>query len=400
MTQTDARPLPGIMYGITHEEDGSLRIREPKLLKVGIGMPKGRALFAWLTREDGVNSWRLTRGYKKDDMATLKFATRAECESAYGKALANAPICPYPRKLSFFTFTRPVVTDAGEEFMPDFEAIESHGPVPTEIDVVFVDDDPFTGQYQMWSSSELKCWGDGLNALRVFTMFPAGSTPPGEKWIPIENGCWLRGCPFARGENGKPSACKPGGDLKFQLANNIRVGGTSYFHTTGFRSISQIFSSLSRIKMLTNGRLRGLPLKMTLRPYKVKPEGGKPATQYGVALELRSEDMAALRKLLMQNLWESPAIATPVRMIEGPEEVIAAGSMTAEFYPESTERDDDEEEEATEPVKASPPIATATAAKTEALKEKLTAVRDAIAQTPATDKGPVAAPEQEPKDMF
>ncbi len=42
-----------------------------------------------------------------------------------------------PRKIGFFTFTRPAIQDGIEVFEPDFEAIEAHGPTPTEIDIVF-----------------------------------------------------------------------------------------------------------------------------------------------------------------------------------------------------------------------------------------------------------------------
>jgi hypothetical protein len=360
------RPLPGVMYGLTHEEDGTLRIREPKLLKIGIGMPKGRAITVWTSLQDGKLLWRMTMGFKKPDIKTASFASRQECEDAWHQAAPSVPICPYPRKISFFTFTKPVTTENGEEFVPDFDAIEAHGAVPTEIDVVFLDDNPFFGQYQMWSASELRCRGDGINAMRIASMAPKGAEiPKGEKYFPILEGCWIRGCEYAGKE------CKPGGDLKLQLAKNIRVGGTAYFHTTGFRSISQIFSSLERIKMLTNGRLKGLPLKMLLRPYRVRPEGGKAGTQYGVSLELRSEDMEALRKLLVANLWQAPAIAAPRKMIEAPEDEvpISAGAMTAEFYPDASEPDEDGAD--------APVIATATNAKTQELGKRLAKAREA-----------------------
>ena len=377
------KPLPGIMYGLTHDETGAPVIREPKLLKVGIGLPRGRALTVWTTIQDGKTVWKLAVGFKKGEIKTQTFPDRKTCETAWRNSLDGAPVASYPRKISFFTFTRPVTTDQGEEFIPDFDAIEAHGPGPTEIDVVFLDDNPFMGQYQMWSASELKCHGDGINALRVVSMAAAEQKhliEPGERWFPIVDGCWTKGCPYAGAEKG----CKPGGDLKFQLARNIRVGGTAYFHTTGFRSISQIFSSLERIKMLTNGRLRGLPLKMVLRPYRVKPEGQKATTQYGVSLELRSEDMEKLRRLLVENLWTTPVAAAP-RQIEAPadeEPIISAQAMTAEFYPESAEQDEDEQDGT-----ARPEAAAATDKKTEDLAEKLKQRRSASQEQPKTQEG-------------
>jgi hypothetical protein len=60
--------------------------------------------------------------------------------------------------------------DGREMLEPDFGAIEAHGPTPTEIDVVFLDDNPFAGAYQMWSATELLCTGDGVTARRVFKL--------------------------------------------------------------------------------------------------------------------------------------------------------------------------------------------------------------------------------------
>ena len=392
------QPLPGVLYGLTHTEEGVPIIRESRLLKVSIGLPRGKALNVWTVNQDGKLKWKVVRGFKRDAMKTWTFDTRNQAETFYAQNIGDAPICNYPRKIPFYTFTRPVLGEDGiETFLPDFAAIEAHGACPTEIDVVFFDDNPFNGAYQFWSTSELKCKGDGINAMRVLTMAPpeVQKQLAGEKYFNIVDGCWTRGCQYAQKE------CKPGGDLKFQLANNIRLGGTAYFHTTGYRSISQIFSSLERIKTLTRGRLVGLPLKMTLRPYKVTPPDGQPTTQYGVSLELRAEDMDRLRKMLFANLWDQAGqIAAAPKMIEeastaAEEPIISAAAMSAEFYPEAS--DEPEEQAQAEPPK--PAIATATEAKTDALAEKLKNKRapkaeaaPAQSNTPAPLPAPAAVP--------
>ncbi len=46
--QPHARPIPGVLYGITHQADGSLIIREPRILKVGIGLPRGPSINVWI----------------------------------------------------------------------------------------------------------------------------------------------------------------------------------------------------------------------------------------------------------------------------------------------------------------------------------------------------------------
>ena len=360
ITHPGDRPLPGVLFGITHAPDGSAIIREPRILKVGIGLPKGPAITVWIASN---KTWGVTVGYK--DPVTTRFKTRAEAEAFFAKQALGAPICPYPRKIGFFTFSHPAIRDGVEVFEPDWDAIEAHGYAPTEIDIVLLDDSPFDGAYQMWSASELKCKGDGINALRVLSMATeadkdavAAAKECGEKYFQM-GGCWTMGCSYSKestkGGKTYPSPCKPGGDLKFQLACNIRVGGTAYFHSTGFRSISNIFSSLNRIQVLTGGRLSGIPLKMVLRPFKTN-HNGQPATQYAVSLEFRAPDVATLRQKLLETVfsYREAALgpAAPKLIEQGPaapvaeedddeqplaSETLGAAAMAAEFYPEEEE---------------------------------------------------------------
>jgi hypothetical protein len=436
--QTIARPMPGVLYGITHTADGEPIVREPKLLRVGIGHPKGLALSVWI--EGGV--WRGSVGYKKPNIKGFRFPDRAAAEKWYhderNKATANEQYakeitCPYPRKLPFFYFTRQL---SDGTFEPDFDAIAAHGQMPTELDIVFLDDNPLDGAYQMWSKSELRCKGDGINAERVLSL--AGQkwlnyTPPadelelaeaarkdGLKFFPIVNGCWTCGCPYTteytdgRGRQ-QPSPCKPGGDLKFQLLKLIRVGGTSYFHTTGVRSIQNLFSGLFRIKALTGGRLCGIPLKLVMRPYRTN-HNNQPAIQYGVSIEFRAEDLDALKKNLIEQalkfrqiadlpgqvLSGGRQIAAPSsRMLPAPEaaeeavgetgaaviddesEALQAQAMSDEFY--GAGEDDGEPE--TEP---EPPQQSGNAA----LKAALGAKKPADAPPPATTQSPAPEPQR------
>lgn len=358
---TSPKPIPGVMFGITHELDGSLIIREPKILKVGIGLPKGPALTVWIAAD---GKWKLARGYAKDAIQTFTCDTRAQAEELYWKQLPGAPVCPYPRKAPYFLFTKSAIVNGEERFVPDFDAIEAHGSMPTEIDIIPMDDSPFTGSYQMWSSSDLRCSGDGVTASRVLSMaatpeekaLATEAAQAGLKHFPILGACWTGDCRFSKEANGKPSLCKPGGDLKFQLASNLRVGGTAYFHTTGFRSISSIFSSLQRISMLTSGRLAGVPLKMVLRPFRSN-HNGQAATHHAVSLEFRAPDVKALREKLLESVFSFRELAAgeparpTVRLIEEAAEgsPIGAAAIAAEFYP-----DEDGGEIDPEPVPATP----------------------------------------------
>jgi hypothetical protein len=305
-------------------------------------------------------------GYKKDETTTYKTKSRAEAEVAYRKYVSVAPVCPYPRKIPFFTFTRPVVQEEGETlFEPEFDAIEAYGATPTAIGILFLDNEPFDAAYQMWTSSELKCKGDGVTALRVLSMGEMSENPKhkaaaaaakaaGQKYFLLENECWLNNCPYSKpsiGNNNRevPSPCKPGADLRIQLDKSIRVGGTAYFHTTGIRSAQQIHSALERIKSITRGRLAGVPLTMRVSPYKTK-HNGQSAKQYGISLEFRAEDFEYLKKNLIAAAYEfSGAPVKSPLLIEatGEQEVVdlddetptpqMAQAMTAEFYPDTEE---------------------------------------------------------------
>lgn len=342
------RPDPARCYGITHMPGGAPIIREPKLLKVGIGVPKGVGIHAY--KAEGV--WKIAVGTKRDNMKIHTATSRADAEKLYWDLRATAPQRQAPAKLPYFTFSQ---QHGDGTLVPDFDAIDAHGEMPQEIDIVFLSDTPLEASYAMWATAELRCKGDGMNAMRICTMahgeeksFADQFAAAGEKYFPIVGGCATAGCPFTKGE---PAPCKPSGDLKFQLANNLRVGGTAYFHTTGYRSISQLFSSLYLFRTLTGGgdaergRIAGIPFKMVVRPYQTRHKG-MVATQYGVSLEFRAETVQALRvKLIEQATQFRTLISMPApethRQIESG---VEAPSLEAagEYFPVDEDLGDEE----------------------------------------------------------
>lgn len=352
-----------ILYGLTHDLEGQPVVRESRTVKVGIGLAKGKALHVWI---DAQGRWCVQSGEEIKRVETL-----AEAKKEYLAAKKVAPERKYPQRLPYFTFTR--VTSDGI-FEPDFDAIEQYGSLPTEIDIVFLKDEPFDYSYQMWSASAKQCDGDGINAMRIVSL-PAGreqqraadeAIARGEKYFPISDECRMDGCRYSKPDGDKAPACKPHGRLVFQLVRSPRLGGTAYFDTTGFRSVSQIFSSLHIFRELTGqgdpdqGFVSGIPFKMCLRPYKVN-FNGRPGTQYGVSLEYRADNAMALKRdLIAQGVDYRLAAVSSLRMLsaapavditdaieiveevdrsaEEPEENPAA--ITAEFYSDSPEEDD------------------------------------------------------------
>ena len=411
------QPKKNVLYGITHSTDGTPIIREPRVLKVGIGLPRGKAIDVFV---DGDGKWNIRAGTlsgeKLDFKTVAKVGTREQAEEEFRKAWKTAALCGYPRKVPYFVFTRPVMGDKGEEiYVPDFQATEIYSfanpnkpGAPTEIDVIFLDDEPFNGSFAMWSSSELRCSGDGINAQRSVLMYADEKKVPedlravwksskeaGERTFLVSNGCSTCNCPFAKEAGGKPPACKPSGDLKFQLARTIRIGGTAFFHTSGYRSIVQIFSAVERIKGLTGGKVAGIPLKLVLRSHKTN-HNGQAAVQQNVSIEFRAEDMEDVRKNLIEQAWKFRNAAglsspPPAKMIEaagdledfGEVSPLSAKAMAGEFYADN-EGDDD-----TAPVEQAQ-AATASTAKIASIGQQLK-TGAAIQATPWSDRKTMVA---------
>lgn len=400
----------GVMYGITHDRETKAPIiREARVLKVGIGIPKGRAISIYIYK----GKWLIRYGsWSADKKLTMKtvaqVATRAEAEAFHAAHFKEAAVSNRPQKLPFFTFTkRSIMEESGkpvEVFEPDFGAIEAHGETPREIDIVLMSEKPYQGEYQMWSTSDLKCHGDGVSADRSVGMIPSKDSPLFSVWEGAKQAglkyyacqpCWLDGCNYAQDGGG----CKPGVTLNFQLANNMRLGATAYFHTTSFRSSSQIFSAIESMRQ-SAGRVGssiiGLPLKMVLSPFRTN-HNGQAATQYGVSLELRAEDMKALRARFEESAWVPRSLQS--RQVEEIEMVpqLAAPAIAAEFYPDAVDITPDFEEEGAEDGAevgagaGSATAATATQATTEALSGKLEQQRTRRAKAETGPEPPILA---------
>lgn len=346
----DTRPSKK-MYGLLHTPEGAPIIREPRTVKTGIGLLKGKEIHVYI---DNAKKWVVQVG--KD---LKRFDSKLEAKKYYRSAKATAPDRRFPSRISYFTFSH-VGSDGS--FEPDWEIIESHGPMPMEIGIVFVGDDPFEASYQLWTSTERKCEGDGINALRVLSManteaekkLAGQAQQKGERFFPVVNGCWTRGCPFSQPQGEKPSQCRPHGRLRFQLLNSPVLGGTAEFVTSGNRSISQIFSCLEIFRRFAGGGhaeggyVAGIPLMMIVRPYRTS-FNGRATTQYGVSLELRADSAVGLKRKLIQAGTEfrnAGLLTGQVADIE-PETVVTAAAIAAEF--ESAEPEVPEEREQPDP---------------------------------------------------
>jgi hypothetical protein len=328
------------MYGLLDDPNTGQRLqRQVRVLKVGIGVPSGPDIHTWISPLD--NQWVIEvgdySGGKRQGKIT-KYGGKLEARTAYIQARKTAPERKYPRKVPYFTFLR---MGADGNYVHDFDAIEQHGPTPTEIDIVFLDNDPLDSAFQMFTAAELKCEGNGLDARRRLSMaatpeeqeLAAQAGARGEKFFPIINGCYARGCPYPR--EGK---CKPHGRLLFQLLDRPRIGGACSFDTTSYRSIPQLSSGLEQIRTVTGrgnpdaGHVAGIPTKLVLRPYKVTHDG-KTSTQYGVSLEVRASTAVELINTVMKHSEEyrdALQLTTSLPEDEAPDAVVDVDAQSGD----------------------------------------------------------------------
>ena len=211
-------------FGVTHAEDGSLTAKVPRVVKVSMGLPKGKDIHVRMAPD---NTWIIQVGEKRHTAATKDAAI-----TLYNEQLAKAGERKFPKKISYYTFTQ---TGASGDQEPAFDLIERFGCMPTDVNIVFLTNATsqiFESCMKMYSKSKLLCYGNGIDALRVNELARTAAERAlvivGEKYFPITGGCSERGCPYSleTQKNGKPVApeCKPSGTFRFQVAAAPMLG--------------------------------------------------------------------------------------------------------------------------------------------------------------------------------
>ena len=215
----------------------------------------------------------------------------------------------------------------------DPELTRHYGEHCRELHIMLIDDDienVFPSSYAWWTATERKCWGDGITATRL-----TAEKPGGQPWTTCGSGC----PELASGQ------CKPGGDLRFVLADFPRLGSVCRIHTCSYRSIRQIHSALQEIQTFTGGRLAGITAKLTVRPEEAtyfdrKEKRKKTSSIWALSLEVEGDDM---RKLIA-NLTENARLFAETRKLLGSggkvfevveDEQEQAPEVATEFYPAS-----------------------------------------------------------------
>lgn len=233
-----------------------------------------------------------------------------------------------PIKLDCFVFLRksPAVQNAWEI---DDKLTKVYGKNCKAFEIVLLDDElenVFPTKLAWFTASECKCYGDGESATRR-----TPEHPEGQPWAPCG-----RTCPdFERGD------CKPSGDLRFMLAAFPQLGAVARIHTSSYRSIMQISSSLQQIQTITGGRLAGIRAKLVVRPektsYQGKDEKRHSTTIFALNLEIQAEGIRELVAHMTDHarLFEHTRKLLGTGRIEVIEDdSVRAGEISPEFYPE------------------------------------------------------------------
>jgi len=242
----------------------------------------------------------------------------------------------HPTKLDHFLFLRKKKSANRVEWEADPELTRHYGEHCRELHIMLIDDDienVFPSSYAWWTATERKCWGDGITATRL-----TAEKPGGQPWTTCGSGC----PELASGQ------CKPGGDLRFVLADFPRLGSVCRIHTCSYRSIRQIHSALQEIQTFTGGRLAGITAKLTVRPEEAtyfdrKEKRKKTSSIWALSLEVEGDDM----QKLIANLTENARLFAETRRLLGSggkflevveDEQEQAPEIVAEFYPASANR--------------------------------------------------------------
>lgn len=324
-----------MIYGLTHDDSGRPITRLAKAVKIGFGYPRGAAVHVYIDR---TGEWVVEVGVGKD-AKSHRFSTMPEAQKFYGAARQTAPERKYPAKLPYFTFQR-VASNA--ELFPDWHAIELHGSKPTEVPVVFGEQDPLSQKMEWWSAAELKCGGNGRDAARRCSaakgpeqqVAAKAAMERGEQWFPIVGGCGHGRCPEATGD--KP-LCKPHSRLTFLLAKAPSLGTVCTYDSTGYRTAVWLSSPLNQVRQITGDKLAGVAMRLKLQAYKTS-FNGKPSVQIGATLYMPEADILELIRRARQQADEFAArqLGAPVRQIAAPEAIEAV----AEEEPRLSEADE------------------------------------------------------------
>jgi len=227
----------------------------------------------------------------------------------------------HPRKLDHFVFKRKTVRGQDVVWLPAPEIAQEHGEKPTELGVIFLNDDPrevFRTEYALWTPGGCKCRGElvqiangggprfEMQATRRTQKHPEGEAWPGnykyldgpKKGQPVEP-CG-DGCPDLEWGD-----CRPSGDLYFILEKFPKFGAICRLHTSSYRSVRNFSNGLMQIRRLNGGRLTGIKAILKATPERISYSDRDGTRHTSVTHILSLEIGAKNLRTLVANMTET-----------------------------------------------------------------------------------------------
>jgi hypothetical protein len=265
----------------------------------------------------------------------------------------------HPRRLDHFVFKRKTLRGQDVVWVPAPEIAEVHGEKPTELGIIFLNDDPrevFRTEYALWTPGGCKCRGElvqlanggeprfDMQATRRTPKHPEGEPWPGNyKYVDGPN----KGQPVEPCGDGCPDLeqgdCRPSGDLYFILEKFPMFGAICRLHTSSYRSVRNLSNGLMQIRRLNGGRLTGIKAILKATPERISYSDRDGTRHTSVAHILSLEIGATNLRTLVANMTE------PVRLLgegraalglsRGVQHVVReadaerAAEIAGEFYP-------------------------------------------------------------------
>lgn len=216
----------------------------------------------------------------------------------------------YPKAVDYFVLPK--------EHPQYNELVTAFGEQPKELRIMLPSDDEerFASQYYRCYSKTrgLICKGDGETAMRVVdTQTRALADRDSKEVVMKEAVCQGKECP-----DYEDRKCKELMNLQFFLPE-ITGLGIWQIDTSSINSIRNINGAVSTIKEINDGRVKFIPLLLTIEPGKGKDDKGKEKTIY--VLNLRSLDslIEAVKKSMQKPLELIAGMAGDITEIELPQ---------------------------------------------------------------------------------
>lgn len=270
----------------------------------------------------------------------------------------------HPRRLDHFVFKRKTLRGQEAVWVPAGDIAEVYCEKPTEIGIVFLNDDPrevLRTEYAFWTTGTCKCHGElvqivngngmrfEMQAIRRTKDHPEGEAWPGKyKYVDgPKKGQAVEpcgdGCPdLERGD------CKPSGDLYFLLEKYPVLGSICRLHTSSYRSIRNLSNGLMQIRRLNGGHLTGVKAILKATPERVSYSDADGSRHTSVAhilsLEIGARDLRTLVATMTEPvrlLGEGRAafeVSRGAQYVARETETERSAEIAGEFYPSTEDR--------------------------------------------------------------